>query len=226
MIRLTNRLAAAASLVRGGGVVADIGTDHAYLPVYLCQKGVAKRAVASDVGAGPLRNAEKTVKKYGFENRIELRLSDGLQAYVPGEVDEIVICGMGGILISEILSASPWIRNKGFRLILQPMSHPQYVRRYLCENGFGIEKELCVSEGRRVYLCLSAVYDGVSRQVDPGYLYFGDLPPKTEDARTYKEGIYRHLKTRVDSVCLAGQTDDETEEMKAAVLWYERMLVK
>ena len=223
MIRLTNRLSAAASLVRGGGSIADVGTDHAYLPVYLCQTGKIKRAVASDIGEGPLENAARTVERCGLSDRIGLRLSDGLAAYAPGEVDEILICGMGGELIAGILRAAPWICRPGMHLVLQPMSHGVDVRRFLCENGFQIENELCVSEGRRVYLCFSANWTGQDERRPEAYYYFGELPAADATARTLQKRVYAHLRTRADALRKAGRLAGEEAALRAVIETYERM---
>ena len=223
MIRLTNRLSAAASLVRGGGSIADVGTDHAYLPVYLCQTGKIKRAVASDIGEGPLENAARTVERFGLSDRIGLRLSDGLAAYAPGEVDEILICGMGGELIAGILRATPWICRPGMHLVLQPMSHGVDVRRFLCENGFQIENELCVSEGRRVYLCFSANWTGQDERRPEAYYYFGELPAADATARTLQKRVYAHLRTRADALRKAGRLAGEEAALRAVIETYERM---
>ena len=91
MITLTPRLSAVASLVKGGGIIADIGTDHGYLPIYLVENNIVSGAIAADIGKEPLKNAERSVKKYGLENEIKLRLSDGLREFSPDDADEIVV---------------------------------------------------------------------------------------------------------------------------------------
>ena len=105
------RLAAAAQLVRGGGSIADIGTDHAYLPAFLILTGKCTRALACDIGKGPLLSAERALRRLGLTEKIGLRLSDGLAEVSPEEADEIAVCGMGGTLIARILSDAPWIRR-------------------------------------------------------------------------------------------------------------------
>ena len=118
MIRLKPRLQTAADMVRIGSRVADIGTDHAYLPASLILSGKIPSAVAADLRKGPLENAEETVRNNHIEDRVQLRLSDGLKCVSPDEADDIVIAGMGGILISEILTAAEWVRNPRYKLIL------------------------------------------------------------------------------------------------------------
>ena len=122
MINLTQRLSAAASLIKGGGSVADIGTDHGYLPIYLIQSGKIEGAIAADIGKMPLENARKSVAQHELSGKIELRLSDGLNSFTENEVDEIVFAGMGGTLIAEKLRETPWIKNESLHFVFQPQS--------------------------------------------------------------------------------------------------------
>ena len=120
---LDNRLTMTAALIPENAVVADIGTDHAYLPCFLVNNGMIPSAIASDVADGPMENAKKTVEKYGLADKITVRKSDGLQNIRPAECTCIVLAGMGGNLICDILSAAPWSHEK--YLVLQPMTHSQ-----------------------------------------------------------------------------------------------------
>ena len=141
MISLGPRLHCAASFVRCRTKITDIGTDHAYLPAYLVEQGIADCVLACDIGVMPLKNAENTVKSRSLEDRISLRISDGLKEVSPDEADEIIICGMGGTLMAEILEAAPWIKRRGMHLILQPMTHSEDVRKFLISNGFSVTEE-------------------------------------------------------------------------------------
>ncbi len=203
MIRLSKRLLAAASLVRGGGRLADIGTDHAYLPLYLTENGIIDSAIASDIGTGPLANAKKTLEAYGAKYKIELRLSDGLKNINPDEADEIVICGMGGNLIADILMAAPWVRRPDMHLVLQPMSHSEDVRRYLCVNGFEICNELCVADNGRVYLAMDAVWKGLKNDMPVGYYYFGSMIGRAGPAEKYVRSQIEWVCTRLDALQLS-----------------------
>ena len=138
MITLDKRLSAVAALVRQGSRLADIGTDHAYLPVHLVQSGVCPSAIASDIGAGPLDAARRTVTENGLTSEIALRLGDGLATVKAGEVEDVAIAGMGGETIVAILEAAPWVQNEGIRLILQPMTRAEDLRRWLLTHGFTI----------------------------------------------------------------------------------------
>lgn len=175
MIKLTNRLKMVANLAESREKVVDIGTDHAYLPVYLLQNKIFKTALACDINEGPLKNAQETINKYELSDKIITRLSDGLKEVNKNEADAVIIAGMGGILISEILSSAEWLKNSDKQLVLQPMTHLYDVRKYLCENGFEILKEQTAKEGKRNYIAISARYSGKSNLRPEWYYYAGDL---------------------------------------------------
>ena len=141
-LHLDNRLSLCADFVRKGVKVADIGTDHAYLPVWLCKSSTAVQAVAADINPKPLQRGKETVVKYNAENMVQLRLSNGLENIQPDEADDIIIAGMGGELISGILNAAPWVKNSRYHFILQPMTKAEVLREYLYENGFGTDRDI------------------------------------------------------------------------------------
>lgn len=130
--------------------IADIGTDHAYIPIELVLSGKIHRAIATDIKAGPLSIAASNIKKYGLSDQIELRLGSGLVPVHTGEVQEIIIAGMGGEVIKQILAAS---RNtaKSATLILQPMNAQYALRKWLQENGYTIIQEDLAAEGYKIY---------------------------------------------------------------------------
>ena len=150
-IHLTPRLAMVAAMVPQGAKLADIGTDHAYLPAALIGTGRVSGAIAADLRRGPLDRARQTVLEQGLEERVVLRLCDGLSGIRPEEADTVVIAGMGGETIAGILAAAPWTRERGTRLILQPMSSMGDLRRWLEENGYAIEREELTREGETLY---------------------------------------------------------------------------
>jgi tRNA (adenine22-N1)-methyltransferase len=154
LITLSPRLAAAAAFALKSKPLADIGTDHAYLPAYLVEQGAIPRAIAADVLPGPLEAARTTVAEAGLSDRIELRLGNGLQVLQPGEVATVTICGIGGPLIAEILSAGP---TEGLeRLVLQPMGGEATLRRWLEANGWTLAQEQLVEDGGRIYVMMAA----------------------------------------------------------------------
>ncbi|MGM9937652.1 MAG: tRNA (adenine(22)-N(1))-methyltransferase [Candidatus Ornithomonoglobus sp.] len=168
---------------------ADIGTDHAYVSIELIRSGRAKRVIASDVRKGPLDIAKGHIEKYGLCGRIETRLGGGLSVLEPGEADTIIIAGMGGELIEEIIRQDEAIARAS-QLILQPMNSQYELRKYLLENGFTIEKEDIECEGHRVYNLLivkSGEQKPFEKDIDyhlPPYLYnhekFGALLDKKQ----------------------------------------------
>ncbi len=155
-IVLTDRMKCVASMVTEGNMVADIGCDHAYVSIYLMQQSIAKKVIAMDVRKGPLEIALKNVNKYGFNHEIETRLSDGLAKLKEKEVDTIIIAGMGGILISDILDVGKHILEQGVELILQPQSDIHIVREKLHELGYSIVLEDMLIDMDKYYTVIKA----------------------------------------------------------------------
>lgn len=199
---LTPRLKAAASLVRGGGILADIGTDHGYLPIYLIETGKISKAIAADIGKMPLENARKSVEQNAFFDKISLRLSDGLRSFSPEDADEFVFAGMGGTLIAEKLAETEWIKNEKYHFVFQPQSRAEELRQFLYENGFQIEKEIATHEGRRVYIAFSAFYNGEKTACSYADCFLGKLLP-TEDAKKHIKKQISRLSDRYSSAALS-----------------------
>ncbi len=171
---LKPRLAAIAAFVPKGSSVADIGTDHAYLPVFLLQCGVVNKAIAADVHAGPYRAALETVTASGLVDAISVRFGDGLGVLAPSEADTVVIAGMGGSTIIKILEASADVTNSITRLILQPMTASATLRRWLVQNAWHIVEEELVEEDQILYEIIVAERgSGLSYQP-----IFDDIGPK------------------------------------------------
>ncbi len=207
MKNLSPRLEAVASLVRRGRRVADIGTDHAYLPVCLVQSGVTDFAIAADLRKGPLENAKKAVEEAGLEDKITLRLSDGLTQINPDEADEIVIAGMGGILIAQIIENAPWLQKGDKHLILQPMSHPEVLRKFLVTNGYNILCETVCEDAGKLYCVMSVEFCGEYIKRPAFYEYYGEiLRCKTELANTYLSNLAFRLSRDADSMRCADPT--------------------
>lgn len=150
-IVLSKRLQAAASLITAGSRVVDIGTDHAYIPIYLMQENLAVSVIAMDVRTGPLERAKEHVSACGLEEKIELRLSDGFQKIRPFEVDAAVLAGMGGGLMIRILREHPKVVLSLKECILQPQSELARVRTFLLEEGFFFLREEMVKEDGKYY---------------------------------------------------------------------------
>ena len=172
---LRPRLAMTADLVPPGVAVADIGSDHAYLPVHLVRAGTCPRAIASDIAEGPLENARQTVLRAGLPDKIELRLSDGFSRFAAHDASCWVLAGMGGTLMSRLLDAAPWLCSPGTVLVAQPMRHAEDLRAWLVTHGFRIEIESACRDAGRAYLALRAQYSGTACAYPPGYIYYGEL---------------------------------------------------
>lgn len=174
-IKLDGRLLTAAKMVRQDAVVADVGTDHAYIPVYLIEEGIARFVIASDINKGPLDRARFSAEKYGVTDKIRFVLTDGLRGLEPEKdgVTDIVICGMGGELIARIVGESEYTRREGVRLILQPMSSVYELREYLAGAGYNILDEKLSKAAGKVYTCILAEYDGEKRSFSEVELLLG-----------------------------------------------------
>ena len=190
---LSKRLAAVAAMVRQGSRVADIGTDHAFLPVHLAESGITPSAIASDLRKGPCASAEKTVKAAGLADKIAVRLGDGLSSVLPDEVDDIVIAGMGGETVAAILAAAPWVRDGRLRLILQPMSKIEVLHAFLLTGGFAIDREITVRDGHD-YVILCAHFADLPPVDDPFLFWRGAF--SVPDGRDYWQKTAVYLRVR------------------------------
>ena len=213
-MKLDNRLMAIADLVQKDKIFADIGTDHAYLPVYLVEKGIIKKAIAADLRVGPLDNARDAVVSYGYESQIELRLSDGLDNFKENEVEEIAVAGMGGLLISEFINRTEWLKNENIHLILQPMTHVEELRKTLFDNRFVIDKEVVAKDGDKLYIILSVYYyEGQTAYTDFD-LILGKLPYNDDSlSKEYLTKIYNKYLKKLQALKNADRECTELEKL-------------
>ena len=156
-MELSKRLKALAALAEKGNTAADIGCDHGYVSIWLAQNNIFSKVIAMDGKSGPLEAAAKNIRLYHVENKVELRLSDGLSALSQGEADSIFCAGMGGALICRILSNDPEKVKAMSQVILQPQSEIHLVRRFLREHGLVITKEDMIKEDGKYYPMFRAV---------------------------------------------------------------------
>ena len=170
--KLSKRLTAAAELCRRGSFIADVGTDHAYLPIYLAGRGYIRGGVVSDINKGPIDRARAHIAKAGLGHILTPVLCDGLSDLEDFFPEDIFILGMGGELIARIISDAPFLKKQGIRLILQPMTHPEILRNYLCQNGFEIIREELI-EDEKIYQLICAEYTGVNTDLSQFELTFG-----------------------------------------------------
>ena len=159
MVNLSKRMEAIAAMITQGGILADVGTDHGYIPIYQVQQNKNKRAIAMDLREGPLQRANEHILACGLAEQIETRLSDGVEALEVGEADTIVVAGMGGELIIHILTEGDAVCHAVRELILQPQSEIGGVRRYLRQHGYQIVQEDMVYEDGKYYPMMRVISD-------------------------------------------------------------------
>ena len=205
------RLRQIAALVRPGRVVADSGTDHAYLPVALVKSGRCPRAVACDLREGPLENARRPVAEAGLADRIACRLGNGLSPVAEGEAEEIVVAGMGGETIASILEACPYLHDPRYHLLLQPMTRPEELRRFLMTHGFSIESETVAEEPPHLYTVLSVYYTGCAPETDETRFYRGALCGET--GRRFLERQLGALRKKYEGLAAGGGPAGEREQL-------------
>ena len=223
---ISKRLLCCASMVTPGSRVADIGTDHGYLGIYLLQSGAARHVIACDLRKDPLENARRNAKLFGVDGEMELRLSDGLEKILPDEVDTVVMAGMGGDLIQKILSQCPWRKREGLQFILQPQSAGNVLRRWLCEDGFEIRREEPVQDGHFLYTVMD-IRQGEPAPLTPGTEYASPalLASKSPLVGTYLarvenalqetvRGLTNAEKQRPERLAYFGQALLEIQEMR------------
>lgn len=170
MVKLSRRLAAIAALLPPGGGLADVGTDHGHIPVYMLQNGFSGRICATDIRQGPLDAARRTAWEAGLDDEIEFYLTDGLSGLDGAGIGSVIIAGMGGENIADILACAPWTKADRL-LVLQPMSKSDFLRRWLVKNDYRIESESLVADGQ-IYELLTA-RGGVDTPLSPAELLTG-----------------------------------------------------
>lgn len=173
----------AASFVKTGSRVCDVGTDHGYLPVFLYKSGKCKSVMATEINKKPFLNARKTFESEKAD--IPLYLCDGLDLIGENDADTIIIAGMGGDVISGIISRAPWLKKSGVSLILQPMTAADTLREYLAKNGFKVTREEAVCDSGRLYSVMEAIFCGKAYKLRPAAGRIGEIKPTSEDNIAY-----------------------------------------
>lgn len=199
MNKLSIRLETIASLVPFGARVCDIGTDHGYLSIHLKNSNIAKSVIATDLNERPLLTAKKNIDLSGIKG-IDLRLGSGLSPIEEGEVDTVIIAGMGGEVISGILAECEWIKNGKITLILQPTTSADALRRFLNQNGFEIKSEKAVSENRKLYSVMVTTYTGNKTEKSEWFYYIGLLKPTDEAEILYIKKQQKILLNCINSL--------------------------
>ena len=215
MITIDNRLKVCADMVSGNGIVCDVGTDHAYLPAYLIENNICDYAIASDINEGPLKFAQQTIIKYHIEDKIRLLKSDGLKNIPSENVSDVVIAGMGGETIAEIISGTQWLKS-GVNLVLQPMTRAGYLRKWLYNNGFEISEEKAVIQDRFVYTVIRAFYSGYRFNIGKVAEIVGRMSLETDAGMKYCQNQLSKINNIAMGLSKAGKTEDSQEYQRIA----------
>lgn len=194
-MQLSQRLSSVASMVTAGNCLADVGTDHGYVPIYLYERKIIPHAIAMDVNRGPLERAKLHIAESGMSKAIETRLSDGLAALRAGEADTALIAGMGGPLMIRILSSFPEVTASLKELVLQPQSEIESVRVWLYEQGYEIVEEHMVFEEGKYYPMFRAVKNPDAKRLSKLEYRFGRLEVLKEPL-VLKDYLTRELKNK------------------------------
>lgn len=208
LFQLDSRLQLCASMVRENVKLADIGTDHAYLPIWLARQERISKAIAADIHLGPLQKAASNVRRYHVEEIVSTRLSDGLNEIFSNEADDIVIAGMGGELIANILEKAPWLKNSEKHLILQPMTSAEELRRFLQQEGYTVLKEQAAVDGSHAYTVMLAVYDPQNVPKNELYPYIGLLSGDTEESKEYIRRQANSIEKRANGLQVSGHAEE------------------
>ena len=222
MVKLSNRLLAVASFVTDGNRLADVGTDHGYIPIFLVQEKRIPGAIAMDINAGPLERAKEHIDRYGLKDYIETRLSDGVAALLPGEADTVLVAGMGGGLVMHILEEGKEVCMQAKELILQPQSELERVRAYLWSNGYVILEENMVLEDEKFYPMMRVVYENMIDTEKAENLLFCRygkylLEQKNEVLKQYlerEENLYAGILGNLTQTAVSEKTKERIAEVE------------
>lgn len=217
---ITPRLLTVAKMASKSRCLADIGTDHAYVPIYLILNNIVDSALAMDINRGPLMRAEENINKFSLGEKIKTRLSDGLKELKNNEADTVIIAGMGGILINSIIDADKDRLTSVKRYILQPMTAVEETRKYLYENDFLIVDEKMAKEDNKIYTIISATR-GKMKPDKEIYFYVGKslIENKDEFLPEFLDGkIYEYEKA------IKSMKNTHNEETKEKATKYKELL--
>lgn len=214
---LTPRLRLIADMVPPGSRLADVGTDHAYLPAFLVSQGICPSCIAGDIHRGPLENAEKTLARYEVSDRVTTVLSAGLRQFSPGCADTVVIAGMGGDQIGEIVAEAQWLRSPSVTLLLQPMTMQERCRRSLYESGFVCECEAYAKEGKHLYVVMRYRFsDTPLPKPDEAFFYVGTARENGEPlAADYLQSRKEKLRRMIGGMEKTPRCEKEAAELRA-----------
>lgn len=211
---LKDRLNLAASMVEDGSIVADIGTDHAYLPVFLVESGKCEKAFACDIRKGPLESGQQNINQHNLQDKIETRLSDGLAGLNENEADTFIICGMGADVIIHILDSCPYIYNEKYTLIIQPMSKYYSLIQWLYEKGFEISDHRCTHEGERNYTVMKIRFSGRQIPFTTADTYTGKMVLMDNECKAFlQKEILKAEKRAIGDASLKSVIEELKEKL-------------
>ncbi|NLM05781.1 MAG: SAM-dependent methyltransferase [Tissierellia bacterium] len=218
-MKLSNRMNSIINFLETCGTIADIGTDHGFIPLEIINRGLAKKVIATDISANSLKKTEELVAEYGLEDSIETRVGDGLTVIGENEVDTIIIAGMGGILISEIIGGFIELA-KNTKLILQPMTAEAELKRYLVNNNFRIIDEYLCLDGKKFYQTIYVEYGESKKDYD---IYISPFWKKDSIYYNYLKNMVGKYKIIVNGLKISDK-DGRLEENEKLLKIYEEAL--
>ena len=208
---MDSRLLTCAKLCTGD-VLCDVGTDHGYLPCHMIENGLCKKAYACDIAQGPLDSAVAHINERSLSDKITAILSDGLDSVEKGDITDVVIAGMGGELIADILSRCGWLKE-GINFVLQPMTKPETLRKWLYENGFCVLRELACVSGRFVYSVMQVRYQKPEYELTGEYLHYGFVKGETDEEKRYLKDRANKLRTAAEGMIKGGVKQELSEKL-------------
>lgn len=230
-VTLTKRLSAITRLVEKGALVADIGTDHALLPISLVQSGICKSVIASDIAVGPLKSANKNITAYSLQDNIKTVLSNGLENVAQMRPQNVIIAGMGGETIRDILEKSEYPKSSGALLILQPMTHSELLRKFLIESGYSIKSETVVREAHRFYVIITARFEKAQQHYfncTDAVFELGGITNKTdecgEEYLLWQKGVFEKNLKQIEKSAQSDSKSELTSYFSALIRESERRL--
>lgn len=219
-MQLSPRLEKIMEMAGSGNAVADIGTDHGYVPLELVRRGAFQRAYAMDVRKGPLERAREHIQMAGMSERIETRLSDGLEKLLPGEADVIVMAGMGGPLMQRLLIQGEQTARSAKNLILSPQSEVERFRRFLHENRFRVVDEVYIEDENKIYVVMRCISGEPEEWTDLEFRY-GKYPWEVKDALLLRI-LEKEIRTADSILEELKKQDSVSAEMRSCQLRKER----
>ncbi|MDD4495682.1 MAG: class I SAM-dependent methyltransferase [Eubacteriales bacterium] len=218
-MKLNGRLKMIADYIPQCITLADVGTDHAYIPIYAAKNGLCEKALAADLRAGPLKIASNNIKKYGLTERIETRLGDGLKPILLDESDVIVIAGMGGSLIRDILATSIEKAKRASVLLLQPNKAAEALRMWLYENGFIIEQEHLTRDAGKLYVLIKAKWSSYPVIKDVFTYFIGEeiFEGNEDHLESYLKKKLRELEVIIEGRSRSDPSKDRSIEEESGM---------